>query len=479
MSPTRCLTAAALTLLLTAAPLLALGADIAVDTSRQYQTIEGFGTCIVSWVPRMQQLYRTPEFQKVYVEDLRFNMMRVNLWGPVCPQPIKDWHDIRWQDFDMTVDGGRSQIFLDFGTAICKLNPQEKLIGTVWSPPPWMKETGRVNDTRSGAIRADSYGKITNRVKPGYYMHFAKWICEMVKMHRAAGAPLYAVSPGNEVQFTQTFESCVWTGPDLARIIAILGKMLKDEGLDDVKIYAPETMTSHDYAGGTPDYVRDIMADPEAANALDVFATHGYADNGFTGEMSANSSRKFWNLIKGYGKPFWITEGGTGGHNWPEPLQNGVATGIHNALVAGNVSAYVPWQVIDTSPNTHDLMVYSRSGQITYTPKTYAVLHYSRFIAPGAVRVDASPAYGDVEAGAFRHPVTGALTIVLLNPGAAEQPVSITFRQDPGVGSMQLYRTSATEGLKRLPDVAIEGGRLALSMPAQSMVTLYSPGKGN
>jgi len=471
MSLLRGLMASAVLALLLAAPTGARGAEVTVDTSKQYQRIEGWGTCLVSWVGRMRDLYRTEEFQRVYVNELGFNMLRVNLWGPVCPKPIEDWHDIRWQDFDMAVDGGRAQIFLDFGAAIRKLNPDEKIIGTVWSPPPWMKESGRLTDKRSGSVRANSYRGITNRVKPEYYMHFAKWMVEMVKMHEAAGAPLYAVSPGNEVQFTQTFESCVWNGEDYARIVAILGQMLEQEGYGHVKIFGPETMTSHDYPGGTPDYVRAIVDNPDAFKQLDVFATHGYADNGFQAEMSANSSRKFWELIKGYGKPFWITEGGTGGHDWPTPLKNGVATGIHNALVAGNCSAYVPWQVIG-GRDTHHLMVYSRDGRIVYTPKTYAVMHYSRFIRPGAVRVEARPAYGTVQASAYMHEASGAMTIVLLNPNETEQPVTVKFVQAPGFGVMAVYRTSAQEGLRPVGQVPVARDGLSITMPPLSMLTL-------
>ncbi len=474
MASLRCLMMTALVVFLAAAPMRASAAEITVDTAKQYQTIEGFGTCLIAWVDRYRELCRTEEFQRVYVNDLGFDMLRVNLWGPVCPNAVEDWREIRWQDFDMSVDGGRGQVFLDFGNGICKLNPDVKIIGTVWSPPPWMKVTGQLTDTASNAVRANSYGEITNRVKPECYMHFAKWLVEMVKLHEAAGAPLYAVSPGNEVQFTQRFESCVWDGPDYARIVGILGKMLEEEGYGHVKIFGPETMTSHFYEGGTPDYIRAIMSDPEAAGQLDVFATHGYADNGFEADVSANSSREFWAFVEQYGKPFWITEGGTGGHDWPTPLCNGVATGIHNALVAGNVSAYVPWQVIG-SRDTHHLMVY-QNGQITYTPKTYAVMHYSRFIRPGAVRVDASPAYGAVQASAFKHEAGGALTIVLLNPGEDEQPVTVRFAQDPGFGSMELYRTSATEGMSRLPDAPVEGGTVQLTMPPLSMVTLHHAG---
>ncbi len=146
-----------------------------------------------------------------------------------------------------------------------------------------MKVNGSVKDRRAGGIRADDYRNVTNRVKPEYYMHCAKWIVEMVKMHDAKGVPLYAVSPGNEVQFTQSFESCVWDGPDLAKFIGILRKMLDDEGYSEREDLRPRDHDRPHYAGGTPTYVQDIMADPVAAKALDIFATHGYSDNGFTG----------------------------------------------------------------------------------------------------------------------------------------------------------------------------------------------------
>ncbi|MFO7956139.1 MAG: glycoside hydrolase family 30 beta sandwich domain-containing protein [Candidatus Brocadiia bacterium] len=453
-----------------AVPAGAQSAQITVDTEKQYQTIEGFGTCLVSWVNRFQELYRTEEFQDLYVNRMHCNMMRVNIWGPVCTEPVEDWRDIRWQDFDMSVNGGRSQIFVTFGQGIKRINPDVKIIGTVWSPPAWMKVNNSITGPDQPGARAHDYRGTTNRVDPKYYRHFAKWMVEMVKMHDAKGAPFYAVSPGNEVQFSQGFESCVWNGEDYAEIVKILGEMLEREGYGHVKIFGPETMTSHFYHGGTPDYVRAIAEDPEALEQLDVFATHGYSDNGFEADTSANSSRRFWEFIEEYGKPFWITEGGTGSHEWPAPLQEGVATGIHNALVAGNVSAYVPWQVIGRARNSHCLMVLE-DGEPVFTPKSYAAIHYFRFIPAGSVRVDASPAYGEVKASAFLHEESGRLTTVLLNPDEQAKDVTLSFAQDTGIRAMEVYQTTG-EGPGRQADAAIEDGTLRLTMPAESIVTL-------
>jgi len=443
----------------------AVATDVTVDGAQRYQTIEGFGTCLIAWVDRFRSLYRTEAFAKLYVEGVGCNMLRVNLWGPTFETPTEDWTKIRCEDFDMNADGGRPQIFVDFGQAIRKLNPDIKIIGTAWSPPAWMKVNKSITDAKSGAIRAGGYGDINNRVDPKYFKHFCKWMVEYVKLHDKQGVPFYAVSPGNEVQFTQSFESCVWDGKDFVTIVIMLREMLDAEGYGHVKIFGPETMTSHLYEGGTGSYVKAVLDNPKALGALDVFASHGYED-GVKGEMSATSSRQFWDLISQTGKPFWITEGGTGDHDWPAPIQKGIGNALHNALVAGNCSAFVPWQITERRKSIHALMTMS-----TYTPKTYTAMHYTRFIRPGAVRIDATPGFGTVQAGAFLHDQTGALTIVALNPTDQQQTLNLTFRNVGDFASLKVHRTSASENLKEVGDVTVRNERATFEMTPQSIVT--------
>lgn len=444
---------------------VASAVDIVVDGARRYQTIEGFGTCLIAWNARFRELYRTEEFQKIYVEGVGLNILRVNMWGPTFEKPTEDYRQIRCEDFEMNADSGRPQIFVDFGRGVLKLNPNIKIIGTVWSPPSWMKVNKSITDKKSGAIRAGGYGQITNRVDSKYYRHFCKWMVEYVKLHDKLGVPFYAVSPGNEVQFTQSFESCVWDGQDYANIVVMLREMLNAEGYGHVKIFGPETMTSHLYEGGTGSYVKDIKDNPKALEALDVFATHGYED-GVKAEMSATSSRRFWELIKDTGKPFWITEGGTGGHDWPEPIQKGIGNALHNALVAGNCSAFVPWQITENRKSTHGIMLMSE-----YTPKTYTAMHYSRFIKPGSVRIDAQPGFGDVQVGAFLHDQSGELAIVAINPTDKEHALNMTFDDLEGLTSLKVYRTSASENLQDAGEVPVTNNKTAFNMTPQSIVT--------
>jgi O-glycosyl hydrolase len=439
--------------------------DVRIDGARRHQTIEGFGTCLVAWSQRFRDLYRTEEFQRIYVDAVSCNMLRVNMWGPTFEKPTEDWRQIRGGDFDMGANGGRPQIFVDFGRGILKLDPGVKIIGTVWSPPAWMKINKSITDKRSGAIRAGGYGKFDNRVDPKYFRHFCKWMAEYVKLHDKLGVPFYAVSPGNEVQFTQSFESCVWDGKDYTTILIMLREMLDTEGCEHVKIFGPETMTSHMYEGGTGSYVKAIKDNAKALAALDIFATHGYED-GVKAEMSATSSGRFWDQIKDTVKPFWITEGGTGNHSWPAPIHEGVGNALHNALVAGNCSAFVPWQITERRDSIHALMTMS-----TYTPKTYTTMHYSRFIRPGAQRIDAKPGFGVVQVGAFYHEKTRDLTVVTINPTEHEQILDMTFSNLEGLASLKVYRTSASENLQELGELRVSNNRATLQMTPQSIVT--------
>jgi len=439
--------------------------DVTVDAGRRYQTIEGFGTCLLAGADSFRKLYRTEDFQKLYINKIGCNMLRVNMWGPTFEKPTEEWTQIRCEDFDMGASGGQPQTFIDFGQGIRKLDPAVKIIGTVWSPPAWMKVNRSITDNRSGTIQAGSYGETDNRVDPKYFQHFCKWMVEYVKLHDRQGVPFYAVSPGNEAQFTQSLESCVWDGKDYVTIVAMLREMLNTAGYSQVKIFGPETMTGHLYDGSTGSYIKAIKDSPEALGALDIFATHGYEDS-ILPEMSTTSSRMFWEQIADTGKPFWITEGDTGGHVWPAPIRRGIGNALHNALVAGNCSAFVPWQITERRASVHALMVMDR-----FTPKTYTVMHYSRFIRPGAVRIDAQPGFGDVQTGAFLHDGAGELTIVAINPTEQEQELNLTFKNLKGLASLKVYRTSSSANMRQIGDAAVKEDKAAFPVEPLSIVT--------
>jgi glucuronoarabinoxylan endo-1,4-beta-xylanase len=290
----------------------------------------------------------------------------------------------------------------------------------------------------------------------------------MARLHKAEGVPLYAISPGNEVMFTQSFESCVWDAADFAQIVGMLGQQLEQEGMGDVLVFGPETMTGANRGKGIANqaYVDAIRQDPKAARFLARWATHGYTD-GFTTDAGKDSASAFWNLIEATNKPFWITEAGSGAHEWPAAL-HGIGAMIHNALVGGNASAFLPWQATETTANEHGLMVGDR-----LTGKSRAAQHYFRFVRPGAVRVETTPSTGAVPASAFVRDEDDTLTIVLANPSRHPREVQLHLIGEPRLREMQVYRTSAAEQFQQLEPAAVQDSEIHLALPAESMVTLH------
>ena len=142
-------------------------AEIVVEAGIKHQTIEGFGTCLISWVPRMHEFYQTPEAAKTYAEDLRFSYLRCNLWGEGTIPRREDPSNIRCEDPAFAANDRRTPVFIDFAKAIQQINPNVKVIGTVWSPPAWMKENNAIAGTFSGAALGETYrsnkGELTNR----------------------------------------------------------------------------------------------------------------------------------------------------------------------------------------------------------------------------------------------------------------------------------------------------------------------------
>lgn len=457
-----------------------------VNTDKQYQTIEGFGTSLINfgrYWKEFPELYRTPEFQDFYVNEMGMNMLRCNLWGGVLMNPVESWQDINYQDFDLTVSQVKQpnnrrdmQVFIDFAKAMIELDPDAKIIGTVWTPPPWMKMNNELTGAGPGAIHGDRYinrktkEPVKNRLKPEYFKHYAKYLTEWVKLfEHHTGKPLYGISIGNEVMFTQSFGSCVWTAEDYGKMVVELGQMLESEGCGDVLIYGPETMTSHNHADANPMYVK-VLTEGPAAKYLDVFATHGYVD-GFEEEYGAEALIEFRKMIKDTGKSLWITEGGTGGHHWPEPL-TGIAAAVYNAAVYGNVSAFTPWQVTDPHANTHGMMVFDMP-----TPKTYTAQHFFSFIDAGAVRVDASPAKDEINIAAFYHPEKNDLTVVLINPTENKNAVNVQLKgQVSGLSNPKAFRTSETERMNPV-EVNTGDGFFKMTIPALSIVTVQGKTK--
>ncbi len=444
---------------------------ILIEAGARYQTIEGFGTSLINWENEVQELYDTEDFRDTYAYEMSLNMLRVNLWPEVLTDPVNESKDITHKIFNKEHE--KIHFFMDFAQGLKKRNNEVKVIGTVYSPPGWMKYNNHTRDFKPGSINGESYvmdngESSVNRVRERYFQHYAKYLLEWIRWWDEEGVGFYALSIANEPMHTKTSESCLWTAEHYAEIIALLGELLEEHGYGNVKLFGPETMT---YANDTlenPLYLSEIMEHPEASQYFHIFSTHGYQD-GVNPWLLPTDLVTVRNLVAPYNLDFWITKGNTGDHHWPSPIKDGIANHIHSAFVHGNVKAFFAWQITENTYNYGALMRKS-----VMTSKSYTFQQYARFIENGAIRIAAWPSETSVAASAYIHDKNQTLTIVLINHSNLDVAKTIKLSSIKNRDNKaQIYRTSSTENLQQLEDLEIINDLIQIELPKESVTTLY------
>ena len=438
--------------------------SLVIDCSKKHQPIVGFGTCGMYW--NAGDLYTNKNLQKRYVEDLGATILRFCVPPVVLPNEIAESKDISYKSFDFKVPGTKNVV--DYIASIYALNPTEMtIIATVWSPPGWMKTTGKT--VGGGQLRPD-------RVE-----HYAKYLAEWVLyMQTVQKTPIHAFSIQNELLFKEPYDSCVYT-PDLYRQVALATCDAFTAAKVNTSLFGPEHMTWDN--NGNLKFVTPILQDPRGKQRFFAVASHGYVD-GVKSAGSAEESAILWKGIQPLGVQWWMSETsgeqpgllGTGqdskGNLKPGALT--LASRIHNALVYGNASAWVYWcysahsKKVDDSAAAEALMNGDQPSKKYYISK-----QFYRFIRPGAVRVDATPdGENNLQVSAFLHERNRSLTIVLLNHDTKEIKVALDIKGGSSVRSYEVYRTSLTEDCVKLSPLS-GGSRVSLTLPPQCIVTLY------
>ena len=116
-----------------------------------------------------------------------------------------------------------------------------------WSPPAWMKDN---NDMLHGG-----------KLKPEYYDAWALYYTKFIKAYENHGIPIWGLTVQNEPMAVQTWESCVYTGPEERDFVKDhLGPALSRAGLAGRKLMIWDHNRSMMYQRA-----QAVLDDPEAA----------------------------------------------------------------------------------------------------------------------------------------------------------------------------------------------------------------------
>jgi glucuronoarabinoxylan endo-1,4-beta-xylanase len=392
-------------------------ATCAVDATKTYQTIDGFGACS-AWIGSKITASLATQF---WQED--------TINGHVGLSILRTRID---------PSGSPSSESATMKQAI-QINPKMIIWAAAWTPPSKFKTNG---STVGGSLKSDDASQ------QGYADYLVQYVQDVKK---SAGVDLYAVSCQNEPDFNPSYEGCQWSGEQFRVFVRdFWGPACKAAGI------TAKRMISESYRNALT--VSDpSLKDSAAAAYVDIIGEHLYG-----------GGPNPYPLAESLHKQYWETENsGMGGPN--ENITDGImyANKVHNCIVKCNMNAYHYWWLVNNNGDDEGLC--NSSGKPT--PRMYTIGNFSKFIRPGFVRVDAtaSPASG-ITASAYYGASYGRLVIVAINSGSGIKQ-DFTIAGYKGSTATVPWLTDASNSLARQDPVPVSNNAFSYELPSKSVVT--------
>jgi glucuronoarabinoxylan endo-1,4-beta-xylanase len=166
-------------------------------------------------------------------------------------------------------------------------------------------------------------------------------------------------------------------------------------------------------------------------------------------------------LAHSLGKHTWMTEYLVN----DQTIGTAVDTGqqISDALTVGNMSAYIWWKTIGNANGLLDA-----AGVLQ--PRAYVMAQFSKFIRPGATRIDVPSNNGPLGLSAFLDADSDRFVMVAVNDTTLPVTQSFTIK---GIRTRFLtpWITSATQSLERQSRLAVKRRTFTYTVPSFSVVT--------
>jgi len=352
--------------------------DIRIDDGQHMQSIVGFGAAMTDasalLLQRMSLQRRDAALHYLFSRDgsgLGFDFVRVPIGASDFSPNHYSLDDPPDHRPDTALDHYRFDHVRDTIVPLLRqareLNPQLSVMASPWSAPGWMK---------------DSDSLIKGTLRPEYIDAFAGYLARFARDMGAAGVPLFALTIQNEPSFEPgDYPGMRLSAKQRAAVIAALGPRLPSS----VQIL------EWDHNWDKPEEPLAVLADPAAARYVRGIAWHCYG-----GKIDAQS--KVHDLHPQL--DVYLTE--CSGGDW-EPVRSNGISGQTSSLVIAPLRNWARgvqfWNLaLDDAAGPHlggcgncrGIITVHADGSFTPTDDAWALLHASRFIRVGAVRIGSS-----------------------------------------------------------------------------------------
>jgi O-glycosyl hydrolase len=474
---------------------------IDINFAKTYQTISNFGASD-AW--SCQFVGNWPDEKRNKIADLLFSrdnntdgspkgiglsLWRFNIGAGSTQQGNESGIKDEWRRAESFLNNDGSYSWQNQAGQVwflkaAKQRGVKQFLGFNNSPP--------VQFTINGKAYANS-GKVN--IAPDKYDAYATFLAKVVKgVEQVSKVKFDYISPINEPQWDWSDggqEGAPYNNTEIAGVIKAINKEFTNNKIGS-KVLVGEAgsinylFTKGDKPGkggqiadffkyGSANYLGDLPSVAQTIAAHSYFTTSPMASSVKVRKALADSVA----AVKGLN--FWQSEYCILGDNAGEIDGNKrdlginaalyLASVIHTDLTVANASAWQWWTAISAYDYKDGLIYVDKNktdGNFYASKMLWAMGNYSRFVNPGAVRVDAE-VFSSAEdksllVSAFKN--GKSLTVVLINPGTNDVTTALHL-DNAKVQLTTSYLTSETDELKA---VKITGDKNVI--PARSIVTL-------
>jgi glucosylceramidase len=391
---------------------------IRIDPSRQYQPIVGFGAAITDASADLIQAMPAARRKALMAElfgrrngGLGLSFTRLTVGASDFSSRHYSYDDSPGNAPDPELKhfsiAPAQRAMLPTARQALAINPDLKVMISPWSAPAWMKT---------------SRSLITGKLAPNAYPAFARYFARTIEAFGREGVPVYALSIQNEPDFEpDSYPGMRMSPADRAAVIGgHLGPLLKTRGIK-------AKILDWDHNWDKPQMPLGTLADPVARSYIAGVAWHCYE-----GDVTAQSK-----VHDAYpDKEAYFTE--CSGGEWSPKFDETLGWMTSNLIIGttrGWARGSLLWNLaLDPRHGPHlggcgdcrgVFTIDPVTGAVTRNVEYYVLGHASRFILPGAHRIESDSGVGGVVTAAFLNP--DGRTIAVIAHNAGKQPTRVVL----------------------------------------------------
>lgn len=402
----------------------------------------------------------------------------------------------------------------------------------MWTAPYWM-----CRNYTPGKIIRDDTAVINGKTIRIYYQAYADYLVYYIKgLWEQFGIPITHICPFNEVDLqggsAQYVKEIIddYVGPTLKKAVEPGGALYGIKNPDGKEIDFVPQLCAPDGTNLSASISRggQVFSETDPDNALnknpylDVFTTHLYGTVSIgtdetelyhSGDFArrpldyTTDSSRYPEYLTRY--KLWQTEfmnqdtgdGSAGAYTNRYGNQNIFDAVRYSNLITNmfcsnpGFSAYIWWSMWDNNGvDGSDLIRFVNNnsqqnpgrtstliGYYRIFKRFYGLGHFSRFMEPGDVRFEVTrqPAK-NINIVGFKSADNSDFSITVTNANNDDsiQPLEFTLKNFPvGTNSVTVFRTSASENMKKIGTIPVVNGKFTIDIPSASIVTIV-PSEG-